>query len=203
MDKPLVWMEDLGMGYCPTPVAPDLYDKDYFDKYVRYAATEKGQRLNDFRNSIVDRWLTKYDRVLDIGIGCGEFIKLRGDFTFGFDINPLAVAWLQGREAYVDPRHGFDNMTFWDSLEHIPNASTIVAGCRQFAFVTMPIYESAEHCLASRHFRPGEHIWYFTRNGLIRWFRGLGFDFKESSTEESRIGRADIETFVFRRVRHA
>lgn len=87
----------------------------------------------------------------------------------------------------------------WDSLEHIADPAALLARVRQWLFVSMPIYRDREHCLASKHFKPGEHIWYFTDAGFIRWASGLGFDLRERNRIESSIGREDVVSYSFRR----
>ena len=63
----------------------------------------------------------------------------------------------------------------------------------------MPIYRDQAHCLASKHFKPGEHLHYWTREGLLLWMGRLGFVCIEHNDAESRIGREGIESFAFRR----
>jgi hypothetical protein len=55
------------------------------------------------------------------------------------------------------------------------------------------------HIAQSRHFKPGEHYWYFTTAGLIAWFWKLGFTCREANSMETMAGREDIGTFVFQR----
>ena len=86
MERSLVWLPRQEIGYFP--VNPCVYNDEYFNKYVIYESTEIGRCLNSFRVNLVNRY-TK-GRVLDIGIGCGTFIKLRGNCV-GYDVNPKAV----------------------------------------------------------------------------------------------------------------
>lgn len=198
-DNGMIWIPDLGLGYCPQQATPDFYGKDYWDEYIKRSQTEMGRQITESRCELVKKHIGARASVLDIGIGCGHFIETRG-FTFGHDVNPIGIQWLEDRHLYRDPLNGFSNMTFWDALEHIPNASDVMGACKSHAFVTMPIYRDESSIRESRHFKPGEHIWYFTRDGLIRWSNGLGFQMVEHNDDETKIGRVDIETFVFKRV---
>jgi hypothetical protein len=54
--------------------------------------------------------------------------------------------------------------------------------------------------LRSKHFRPQEHIWYFTREGLVNAMKACGFSLVAESDFETELGREDIGTFAFRRV---
>ena len=43
-------------------------------------------------------------------------------FTWGYDVNPAGVAWLKDQEKLWNPyRQPCLAMSFWDSLEHIPD----------------------------------------------------------------------------------
>ena len=197
----LIWIDDLGLGHCPQAPADDFYGQAYWDEYVRRANSALGELITQVRCETVRKFLRDSEPVLDIGIGCGQFIERRGPQTFGFDVNPLGVDWLAARGRLRDPRHGFPNMTFWDALEHIPDASRVIAACERYVFVSMPIYRDEEHVRSSRHFKPGEHLWYFTEEGLVRWFFGLGFRLMASHREETSLGREDIGTYTFCRFR--
>lgn len=198
-DNGMLWIPDIGLGYCSDVPAPDFYSDSYWDEYVRRADTPMGRQITELRCKLVLKYLAD-GPVLDVGIGCGHFIEMRGKNTLGYDINPIGVNWLRHRGIFYDPRDGFPNMTFWDALEHMSDASDIMSCCTGYAFVNLPIFRDEAHCRESRHFKPGEHIWYFTRDGLIRWAKGLGFQLIEHNTKETEIGRQDIETFVFKRV---
>lgn len=195
--QPFVWLPELDAGYIETPSNYDVYDGAYYNKYVQYANTDVGRRLNKFRVELVKKYIGD-EPVIDIGIGSGSFIEARGSQTYGYDINPVAVEWLKGRGLFRNPQDGtIYNKCFWDSLEHIPDPRPIILGSR-FIFVTMPIYSSAYCALNSKHFKPGEHVWYFTKNGLIGWLNRLGFDCLEIRDDEEKIGRQGVLTFVFK-----
>jgi hypothetical protein len=53
--------------------------------------------------------------------------------------------------------------------------------------------------LRSKHFRPTEHCWYFTRPGLVFAMKLCGFVLVSESNIETELGREDIGTFAFRR----
>jgi len=67
------------------------------------------------------------------------------------------------------------------------------------AFVSLPIFRDAHHARTSKHFRPDEHYWYWTRAGFIWFAERCGFSVIEHNTMESLAGREDIETFVLAR----
>ena len=190
----LLWSEEHGMGYHPR--APMDYSGPYFTKYQALDATEMGQALTAARVGMVRRH--HQGELVDIGIGGGRFV-LEAD-GHGYDVNGEAVMWLQQQDRYRDPYTGrVQALTFWDSLEHIPEPEKIVARAEQWVFVSMPIYASQSACLASKHFKPGEHLWYWTQKGLIAWFARAGFGCVEINDKESELGREGITSFAFRR----
>ena len=192
----LVWLPERGMGFYPVIEQP--YDQAYWDKYVGYADTDLGRELTQSRINLVNSY-TKAE-VVDVGIGCGDFIMSRPVNTYGFDINPVGVAWLKERGLWRDPTGEIVfAVSFWDVLEHIPDPAAILDNVERFVFVSLPLFTGPEHVLGSKHFRRDEHCWYWTYDGLLWWMGEHGFECLEHCTPESLLGREDIHTFVFRR----
>jgi hypothetical protein len=198
VDGNLVWLPELGVGYYPVQESP--YDAAYFEKYQSYAQTEMGRKLTQARVDLVRRhW---WGLVLDVGIGSGSFVEACSHPAYGFDVNPAAVEWLSSRDLWMDPYASqVPCMTFWDSLEHIHNPQPILANIAHMAFVSLPIFTGSEHILRSKHFRKDEHCWYWTRSGFLRFMADNGFEVVERNAMEQELGREDIETFAFRRVK--
>jgi len=200
--KNLIWLPELEIGYFP--VKENVYDDKYFDKYVEYEDTEIGKCLITFRVNLVNN-ITR-GRVLDIGIGCGTFIKER-EGCVGYDINPKAVHLLEERGLFYNPYEedfdegGITGITFFDSLEHIKHPERILNKVnKQFVFVSIPIFKNLEHLLGSKHLREDEHFYYFTERSFIRYMDS--FDLKlydRVRDDEIKCGREDIYTFVFRK----
>lgn len=186
------------------------YDDAYFDKYLTYEDTPTGKALNKFRVSLVNKYAGDSSQILDIGIGCGSFIKQRGN-CMGFDINKKAIDWLKDRRIFFSPYSmpgtiGIDTrmiqgITFFDSLEHIEDIKSLLETINnQWVFVSIPIFRDLLHIISSRHFRPDEHYHYFTQWSFIRFMLTAGFKLYEIRDDEIRAGREDIYTYVFRRV---
>lgn len=194
----LVWAPDLGMGYYPVSEQP--YDAAYFAKYQGYAQTEQGRRIIEARTALVRRYAIGAS-ACDVGIGCGAFIEAAGGY--GFDINPVAVAWLRERGLFLDPRQvPVDALTFWDSLEHLSDPAAFVAAAREWVFCSLPIVPGdGPPPKGWKHRRDDEHCFYWTRSGLIRWMDREGFECMEVNAMETLLGREDIESLVFRRLR--
>jgi len=141
--------------------------------------------------------------LIDVGIGSGAFIeRRRADrrITYGYDVNPAGIEWLEQRKLFFDPyRNQFNAVSMWDVLEHIPNYPMLLENVRKWLFVSLPIFRDAEHVLRSKHFRPTEHIWYFTQPGLVYAMKQCGFELVSENNVETELGREDIGTFAFRR----
>lgn len=198
----LTWWPEIGIGFFPVedPFAP--YNQDYFDRFDLDARTELGRALMLARFNFVEK---HYRRTLiDVGIGSGAFIELRHSrkrSTYGYDINPAGIAWLEQRKLLVDPYLvSFDAMSMWDVLEHIPDFGPLLASVREWLFLSLPIFSDAEHALRSKHFRPLEHCWYFSRDGLVFAMKECGFALVSENRMESELGREDIGTFAFKRI---
>jgi hypothetical protein len=193
----LTWLPDLGVGFYEVkdPLAP--YDVRYFARYLGYRDTDLGRRLTQCRVDLVDRY---WDRpVVDVGIGCGQFVDARPG-TRGYDVNPVGVHWLREKGLFCDPyREPVEAVTLWDVLEHIPAFDRLLARVQARVFVSMPVYSGPCEVLASKHFRPDEHCWYFTSFGFLAVMRDLGWELLEHNEEESRLGRDGIASFAFQR----
>lgn len=194
-DGHLVFIPEKGIGYYN--VEPCEYAEDYFEKYRKLAETEIGKALASARVDLVNKYT--HGEVVDIGIGSGAFIEARGAKTYGDDINEVARNWLDDRCLLRNLADGVESACFWDSLEHFEYPEEAVSYVDKYCFISMPIYRDAYHVLKSKHYRKDEHYWYFTKQGLIDWMDENGFDFVEYSDIETRIGREDIGSFVFKR----
>jgi ubiquinone/menaquinone biosynthesis C-methylase UbiE len=186
------------MGFYPVVDSP--YDQDYWDKYVGYANSQMGKELTLKRVEWVNKWADGMS-VIDVGIGCGHFIQERKHPTYGYDINPVAVEWLESRGLLVDPNASqIDALTFWDVIEHIKNPESMLANAKRFVFASIPVFTGPEQILTSKHFRKDEHCWYWTRESFPVFMSWFGFRLLEVSNFESELGREDIATFAFERV---
>lgn len=197
----LVWLPEYGVGRYPVDLNKTPYDKAYFDKYKDMSCSEMGRKLNDARLRLVKRHWS--GPIIDIGIGCGAFIEEHGNAQ-GFDINPAGVSWLKERGLWADLyANSYPALCMWDCLEHLPEPEKAVAMADRWIFVSIPIFDNAEHVLRSKHFRKDEHIFYFTHYGLLRWFAEQGFVCMEHNTIESDLGRVGIGSYAFKRVNDA
>lgn len=177
-----------------------IYDRAYFDHYAQVSATPMGEALNALRCDFVGRhW---QGPVVDVGIGSGAFIEAyrsRGLEAFGWDISPWGKAWLFERGLLRDPTVGspVDTATLWDVIEHVEDWSKLLSHVRRWLFLSLPIFLDSAHVLRSKHFKPGEHCWYFTHDGLVTVMGLLGFDLVEANQAETELGREGIGSYAF------
>ena len=190
----LEWDDNKGYGFLDAPKFD--YDSNYFKKYQLLDQTETGHELTAFRIRFVERFTNK--KPVDVGIGGGLFCREMD--CLGYDVNSDAVKWLIDNNRYHDPYiKKCDVMTFWDSIEHILVIDEILKMCSRWVFVSIPIFKDKEDCLNSVHYKPGEHIHYFTHFGFIAMMAHQGFILRDYTNQETIIGRDSITSYAFER----
>lgn len=178
------------------------YGDAYFEHYKRLEGTDVANRLNAGRCAMLGRHAADGATVFDVGAGCGTFVRAARSWGFdakGFDVNPRTVEELTAAGLFAGSAEGFDVVTFWDSLEHIERPETVLKHIRRGAvvLVAIPIHEDITKVRASKHFKPGEHFYHFTRDGFVDWMAVYGFRLVETSTHEVEAGRESIGAFAF------
>jgi hypothetical protein len=206
-----------GIVYQTDMSSPIEYGKTYYENYKKLAQTEMGHKLNTFRANLVHSYGCK--NVLDYGCGPGGFMDVWTVSEYGqcdgYDINPYIISdlkemnhWVQAEVlpdgsgvVFGSAQRPYDAVTFWDSLEHVraPSYTLSLTTPGQFVFVTMPIFTNFTALRWNKHFKPNEHFYYFTHHGIVSYFHDCGFEFLDATDEETKLGRCDISTFVFRR----
>lgn len=199
----LVWWPHKGYGReLPDEKTVVRYDDAYLGICKAREATEVGIKLIYLRSQLAYEHLGLKE-VVDIGVGAMGFIQHRASanmMTRGYDVNPHIVQGLKDSGLFVDVMNTqVDNVTCWDSLEHMLSPEAMLKNVRRKVLMSIPIFDNAEHVVRSKHYKPGEHIWYFTEAGLLRWMRDQGFGLIERNRDEERYGREGIGTYVFAR----
>lgn len=203
----LVWDTDTEYGYFPvdkwlaTNNIDSPYDTEYFTKHKVAEATELSRKLHDFRLKLVNKYTNGV--VVDVGIGSGQFVEYRnnqGHRTYGLDVNPLGLSWLEERGLLASLNDEIPVATFFHSLEHMQNYSDILDRVSKFAIVSLPIFRDYNHILTSKHFRKDQHYHYFGHRGFVSMMWGHGLRLIEQSDHESELGLDGVRTFVFRKV---
>jgi SAM-dependent methyltransferase len=214
-DAPLVW-DDRGWAHQVDPTDTIEYDEDYFRRVKAKDNSPICERLHTFRYELLRLTLTK-ERPLVLDYGCGSlyFLNLLAARTawhlYGYDVNHKTMVDLiqSKRYNYFKPTYHlalkqnfpFDAVCFFDTLEHLPFPDRVLALCKKWVFLTVPVVKSLKEIKGSKHYLPREHIWYFTSQGVVNFFNSLGFKMVKMSDEEQKIGRTDVMSYVFKRCR--
>lgn len=202
-DRDLMLCHEQGVAYQLDMSKTVPYDAAYFDKYVGYEGQEIAHRINAARVALVNKYVGPTVNVLDVGIGSGEFIKSR-PFTFGFDVNPKAQEWLRRRFLWCEGFEFelFSGVTFWDVIEHIPEPAQYFERLADgaYLFTSIPVFSDLSQIRTSKHYRPDEHYYYWTKQGFVIWLGMHGFRLLESNDDETKAGRESIMSFAFRKL---
>ena len=179
-----------------------LYDSAYFAKVAAYEDTDIGRAVNAGRVAMLARNLPAAATVLDIGAGTGAFLrsaKAAGFRTSGWDVMEEAVAGLLAAGMYADDPYGFEAVTLWDTIEHMDQPECRLRSVRKGAhlFASLPVFTDLRTIRESKHYRPGEHLYYWTTDGFVEWMRLYGFSVLEVSEHEIAAGRESIAAFAF------
>lgn len=194
-----------GMAWETDP-DPIPYGRDYLAKYARYDATPLGRELTRLRLDLVERHLSPPAALIDVGIGAGGFLfaaRQRGFTALGYDVNPHALELLG--TSFADPYQAgrrIDALTLWDSLEHLCRPDVLLSAVRpgKLVFLSLPICPDLYRLREWKHFRPGEHLWYWTDLGFQLWIQDQGFQILESNSHETAAGRQDIRSYALRKI---
>ena len=168
------------------------YDLEYHENMLRmYSKT--AEDISRIRWEWIAQAQAK--TVLDYGAGVGWFRAYRppGVTVHSFDVNPAAPQ--TGLELII-----YDVTCFWDVLEHVPDFSVIEPVLRLSDYVacSVPILPANQELLTWRHYKPGEHLHYFSIDSLVALFKRYGFDLVKHAQAECP-PRVDITSFLFRR----
>jgi hypothetical protein len=200
VDRDLHLCTEHGIAYQADMTVTAEYDAEYLAKCAGHPP-EQVEAINAARRDFVAKHIGQVATLVDVGVGDGAFIRARPQ-TWGIDINPEARKWLAFVDRLAANVFDFCAASMWDTLEHVPDPATdylddLRLGCH--LFVSVPIFEDLTRIRESRHYRPGEHLYYFTADGLVTWLEWHGFRLLEASDFETRHGRANIGSFAFRR----
>ena len=203
-DADLMLCEHRGVAY-QRDMAKDRirYDAAYLARFDSPAYTQSpaAMAVRAGRRELVARHLAKGASVLDVGAGAGLFVwdaRGAGYDARGFDVMAPAADRLRAQGLYAEELGDFAAVTLWDSLEHMEDCG-IVRKVRKggLLFASLPVFEDLNAIRASKHYKPGEHLYYWTAAGFVAYMALRGFRLLESSDHETRAGREAIGAFAF------
>lgn len=173
------------------------YDTDYYYNLLKiHAGTAK--KICDIRWQFIKNNIKPSDHLvtaLDYGCGVG-FMKA------------FAPEWITEVDTYDImgvPQTGirqsqYSIVMLFDVLEHIPDFTEIlpILDRTEYVAVTVPIKPSNMKWKDYKHFKPGEHLHYFTHDLLRYMFKVMGFEMLNSGTPECP-PREHVWSFLFKR----
>lgn len=96
----------------------------------------------------------------------------------------------------------YDLITMWDVLEHLPDFSVLdnLLKITDYFAITVPIKSKSVKLSNWIHYKPGEHLHYFTEESIEELFNNRGFFLLKDGYPEIDCGiRKDIYSAIFKR----
>jgi hypothetical protein len=161
------------------------YDATYMETYDKYptdtmAMARAGYVLREIANLPADRTPLEPQAypVLDFGYGNGAFLKVMrklGYPVFGLDLHGVDYGipdWKRGHSPAARL------LTAFDSIEHVPEFDFFFELNPELAVISTPYRPTwfGEGHRQWRHFKPGEHLHYFSLKSLRTLFDRFGYD---------------------------
>lgn len=175
------------------------YGLNYFEHTLRKMSTT-AEDITKRRWTFIRCTLAK--SILDYGSGVPWFRAYRPDKNIivdTYDISGIATTGINQME--------YDLICFWDSLEHIKDLDAELGALlnrTKYVVVSIPIYLGDMHkdtnskFLLWKHYRPFEHLHYFTFETLDEFFAKYGFK-RWFSNQNECPPREDVWTILYKR----
>lgn len=143
-----------------------VYDDAYIRPYNALHTEEMSKVRWDFIDEILE--LDPGSKILDIGYGNGAFLKYvqkLGMDVYGIDVHGQDYGI---KEVTYDVDIEYDLVCFFDSLEHLPSFSPLFQLNMKNMVVSIPFVPPffLGSPLSWKHYKPGEHLHYFSPNSL-------------------------------------
>ncbi len=177
-----------------------LYNAEVISPSVYYKETKEEDYITfQKRLQIIEKYAEK-GKILDIGCNIGTFLEVAkesGWKTYGIDINEgvkkeclkKGIKFFKGTVAKVKfQKNFFDAVIMNDLIEHVHNPQELLQQVKRVVkpqgiifIVTPDVGSYAAKVLKKRwpHFKPNEHLIYFSRKTLRKVLESEGFVIKE------------------------
>ena len=184
---------DCGYGR-PSLRDPIQYGDEYESKYLSYPENEICKIRLFFVKQAKRSADISIHSILDYGCGSGSFVKAarkEGYTAFGYDINDY-TSDIRPSEEYSP-----EIITAWDSFEHLTDEQQEdffkCADNAKIILISVPDFNTPKKDLSLkdwRHYRPREHLHYYTVKSLCFRFEREGYRLAFSSHEEDIVRKA-------------
>lgn len=203
-DGDLVIARGLGVAWQADMTPTTTYGDDYLSKVDAYDGTPIAEAVNAGRCAMLARHVPAGAELMDFGAGSGAFVRAAGAAGYaarGFDLIPAAADRLRAAGVYAEDLWPFRVVTAWDVIEHLEAPGDFLDSLPSgtWLFVSIPIFDDLSRIRESKHYRPGEHLVYFSHAGFIEWTKCYGYELIETDTFEIRAGRESIHDYALRK----
>lgn len=172
---------------------PFVYGYDYSNNYNKLNELQK--RMSHLRLGFLLGAIGSIpSSILDVGYGSGDFLDVCKSIIpecYGSDVTqeyplPETVKFLDSEQMYQTP---VDVVCFFDVLEHFHDIYDIQKLKTDYIYVSLPWceYKSDEWFESWKHRKPDEHLWFFNKDSLCKFFDEIGYDLITSSNLEDII----------------
>lgn len=166
-----------------------MYTQEYYYKLLRQNSST-AEKINRIRWEFVDDIRPRV--VLDFGAGVGWFkafapAEVQVDT---YDIGPYPQTGIRHEH--------YDLVTLWDVFEHIPDHSVLseIFSRTNYVALAVPILPEGKELKGWKHYKPGEHLHYFSIRLLDELMKCYGFVKVKQGAPENII-REDIVSLLY------
>jgi hypothetical protein len=174
------------------------YNSDYYYNLLKiHSSTAK--MICESRWKFIKDNISKNDNLvnaLDYGCGIGFMKAFAPDWITEVDTYDIMPIIQTGIRANV-----YSIVMLYDVLEHIPDFTELlpVLNKTKYVVVTVPIKPPLLAWDKYKHFKPGEHLHYFSHDLLEHIFKVMGFRLVRKGKPECP-PREHVWTFLFKRI---
>jgi hypothetical protein len=155
------------------------YDANYMKNYDTYPTETMAHLRTGFVIAHLESDASaSKPKILDVGYGNGSFLKTiekYGTEVYGLDVHGVDYGI---KEVDLNSKLDFKVITFFDSLEHFENFDQVLGLSAEIVVVSLPYYPEwfLQDPKNWRHFKPGEHLHYFSKKSLNHLFKSKGYE---------------------------
>ena len=173
------------------------YDVDYYYNLLKIHSGS-AKKICDVRWKFIKDNIDPKDNLinaLDYGCGIGFMKAFAPDWITEvdtYDIMPIPQTGMRSNHYSI--------VLMYDVLEHIPDFTEMLPTLNKtnYVAVTVPIKPNNLPWSKYKHFKPGEHLHYFTDDLLTHIFKVMGFRVVAKSTPECP-PREYVWSYLFKR----